>query len=98
VAPANPGTWLSAMAFAPDSGVGRRVPETADASQLALKGAREVLQRPLPTLGWMVQVLTRLAEVTDSYVRNELPTAVNTPGPWVSRPVTAAVSGAGKQT
>jgi geranylgeranyl reductase family protein len=98
VAPANPGTWLSAMAFAPDSGVGRRVPEAAAASQLALKGAREVLQRPLPTLGWMVQVLTRLAEVTDSYVRNELPMAVNTPGPWVSRPVTAAVSGAGKQT
>jgi menaquinone-9 beta-reductase len=89
VAPTNPELWLSAVAFEPESGVGRQPPETADASKLALKAVREILQRPLPALGWMVQVLTRLTEVTDSYVRNEFPSSANASAAWASLPVSA---------
>jgi menaquinone-9 beta-reductase len=63
VAPTNPATWISAM---------RR---DAATSSTAWKTAREILDRPLPTVGWAMQVLTSLTNITDSYVRNEIPRA-----------------------
>ena len=77
VAPTNPELWLSAVVPEAEAGVRRLAPEAAAASRLALKAARGILERPLPTVGWMVEILTRLTDVADSYVRNELPSSAN---------------------
>jgi geranylgeranyl reductase family protein len=78
VAPTNPELWFSAVV--PDTVVRRQGPDAAAASKLALKAAREILERPLPTAGWMVEILTRLTGVADSYVRHEFPAAADATG------------------
>jgi len=66
VAPMDPQLWLSAMR--PEADANAKQPTSA----LAWKAAREIMHRPLPTMGWAVQVLTSLTNITDSYVRNEI--------------------------
>lgn len=78
VAPMNPELWFSAMAPERKKGV-RFAPEAASASGIALKAAREVLERPLPTIGWAVELATRLIGITDSFVRTEFPAAAEAP-------------------
>ena len=79
VAPTSPELWLSAIAPEGKDGVRSLAPEAASASRLALKAARAILQRPLPTVGWAVEILTRLTGIADSYVRTEFPTSSAAP-------------------
>ena len=79
IAPANPQRWLSAMRAGSDDAA----PATQGAipKRIAFKAAREIWDRPLPTVGWAVEVLTKLTSITDSFVRNEFGGASNAWGP-----------------
>ena len=67
----SPALWWQIVAMDPRiwMSAGAPVDET-------LWAARRVLASPLPTAGWLVEVLTKIVRLAECYTRNEIPAAL----------------------